>query len=74
MNKDQLKSDFWRAADALRANSNQKVSEYATSALGIIFFKPADNKYKQYEEGLLAEYQALKEAMKAVTNNKPWAG
>jgi type I restriction enzyme M protein len=63
MNKEQLKkleADLWRAADALRANSDLKASEYSTPVLGLIFLKFADNKYKQYEAEILAEYQKLK--------------
>ena len=63
MNKEQLKkleADLWRAADALRANSDLKASEYSTPVLGLIFLKFADNKYKQYEVEILAEYQKHK--------------
>lgn len=63
MNKDQLKkleSDLWRAADSLRANSDLKASEYSTPVLGLIFLKFADNKYRQHEAAILAEYQKLK--------------
>ncbi len=60
MNKEQLKNleaKLWRAADALRANSDLKASEYATPVLGLIFLKFADNKYKRYEADILAEFQ-----------------
>ncbi len=63
MNKEQLKkleTDLWRAADALRANSDLKASEYSTPVLGLIFLKFADNKYRQHEAAILAEYQRLK--------------
>ena len=63
MNKEQLKkleSDLWRAADSLRANSDLKASEYSTPVLGLIFLKFADNKYRQNEAPILAEYQKLK--------------
>lgn len=63
MNKDQLKkleADLWRAADSLRANSDLKASEYSTPVLGLIFLKFADNKYRQHEAAILAEYQQLK--------------
>lgn len=63
MNKEQLKKledDLWRAADSLRANSDLKASEYSTPVLGLIFLKFADNKYRQFEEAILAEYQKLK--------------
>ncbi len=63
MNKEQLKkleADLWRAADALRANSDLKASEYSTPVLGLIFLKFADNKYRQHEAAILAEYQKLK--------------
>ena len=63
MNKDQLKkleADLWRAADSLRANSDLKASEYSTPVLGLIFLKFADNKYRQHEAAILAEYQKLK--------------
>lgn len=63
MNRDQLKkleNDLWSAADKLRANSDLKASEYSTPVLGLIFLKFADNKYRQHEDAILAEYQKLK--------------
>lgn len=63
MNKEQLKkleADLWKAADSLRANSDLKASEYSTPVLGLIFLKFADNKYRQNEAAILAEYQKLK--------------
>ena len=63
MNREQLKKlekDLWTAADKLRANSDLKASEYSTPVLGLIFLKFADNKYRQHEDAILAEYQALK--------------
>jgi type I restriction enzyme M protein len=63
MNREQLKKlerDLWSAADKLRANSDLKASEYSTPVLGLIFLKFADNKYRQHEDAILAEYQELK--------------
>ena len=63
MNRAQLKKlerDLWAAADKLRANSDLKASEYSTPVLGLIFLKFADNKYRQHEDAILAEYQKLK--------------
>lgn len=63
MNGDQLKKlerDLWSAADKLRANSDLKASEYSTPVLGLIFLKFADNKYRQHEDAIAAEYQKLK--------------
>jgi len=63
MTRDQLKKlekDLWTAADKLRANSDLKSSEYSTPVLGVIFLKFADNKYRQHEDAILAEYQKLK--------------
>ena len=63
MNRDQLKKlerDLWSAADKLRANSDLKASEYSTPVLGLIFLKFADNKYRQHEDAILAEYQKRK--------------
>jgi type I restriction enzyme M protein len=63
MTRDQLKKlerDLWSAADKLRANSDLKASEYSTPVLGLIFLKFADNKYRQHEDAILAEYQKLK--------------
>lgn len=60
MTKDQLKkleTDLWRAADALRANSDLKASEYSTPVLGLIFLKFADNTYRKHEKAILAEYR-----------------
>ncbi len=63
MTRDQLKKlerDLWSAADKLRANSDLKASEYSTPVLGLIFLKFADNKYRQHEDAILAEYSKLK--------------
>lgn len=63
MNRDQpkkLERDLWSAADKLRANSDLKASEYSTPVLGLIFLKFADNKYRQHEDAILAEYSKLK--------------
>src|SRR5512147_885750 len=56
----QLEADLWKSADTLRANSDLKSSEYSTPVLGLIFLKFADNKYRQYEKTILAEYAKLK--------------
>lgn len=56
----QLENDLWAAADNLRANSDLKSSEYSTPVLGLIFLKFADNKYRQYEKEILAEYTSFK--------------
>lgn len=63
MTRDQLKKlerDLWAAADKLRANSDLEASEYSTPVLGLIFLKFADNKYRQHEDAILAEYSKLK--------------
>lgn len=63
MNQDQLKSlegQLWNAADAFRANSDLKASEYSTPVLGLIFLKFADNNYRKHEKEILAEFDALK--------------
>jgi len=63
MTKEQLKQlekDLWAAADNLRANSDLKASEYSRPVLGLIFLKFADNKYRQHEAEVTAEYQKLK--------------
>jgi len=56
----QLEENLWQTADTLRANSDLKSSEYATPVLGMIFLKFADNKYTQYENAILDEYQKFK--------------
>lgn len=64
MNREQLKKlerDLWAAADKLRANSDLKASEYSTPVLGLIFLKFADNKYRQHEAAIQAEYEKLKD-------------
>ena len=63
MTKEQLKQlekDLWDAADNLRANSDLRASEYSTPVLGLIFLRFADNKYRQHEQEILAEYAKLK--------------
>ena len=46
----------------MRANSDLKASEYSTPVLGLIFLKFADNRYRQFEADIRAEYEALKGA------------
>jgi len=55
-----LENSLWATADSFRANSDLKASEYSTPVLGIIFLKFADNKYCQFEEEILNEYEKLK--------------
>lgn len=56
----QLEDDLWRSADTLRANSDLKSTEYSTPVLGLIFLKFADNKYRQNEKAIMAQYTRLK--------------
>jgi type I restriction enzyme M protein len=56
----QLEKDLWDAADSLRANSDLRSSEYSTPVLGLIFLRFADNKYREHEKEILAEYAKLK--------------
>ena len=56
----ELQATLWKSADDLRANSDLRSSEYSTPVMGLIFLKFADNKYRQYEDAILAEYQQLK--------------
>lgn len=60
INLKELNDQLWKSADDLRANSDLKSSEYSTPVLGLIFLKFADNKYRQHEDEILAEYQKLK--------------
>ncbi|WNN88628.1 type I restriction-modification system subunit M N-terminal domain-containing protein [Gloeocapsopsis dulcis] len=43
---------LWEAADALRANSKLKSSEYSVPVLGLIFLCYADFKFTQAEKAL----------------------
>ena len=58
-NLKQLEADLWRSADTLRANSDLKSTEYSTPVLGLIFLKFADNKYRQHEAAITAEFAEL---------------
>jgi type I restriction enzyme M protein len=71
----ELEANLWQSADTLRANSDLKSSEYATPVLGLIFLKFADNKYRQYEAEIVAEYEDLKgtqreKSMAEITRDK----
>jgi type I restriction enzyme M protein len=60
MTRDQLKQledQLWSAADNLRANSDLKASEYSIPVLGLIFLRFADNKYRQHEAAIQAEFK-----------------
>ncbi len=63
MTRDQLKQledQLWSAADNLRANSDLKASEYSIPVLGLIFLKFADNKFRQHEAAIQAEFEKRK--------------
>lgn len=63
MTRDQLKQledQLWSAADNLRANSDLKASEYSIPVLGLIFLKFADNKFRQHEAAIQAEFKKKK--------------
>ena len=48
MNVQQLENELWEAADQLRANSKLTAAEYSMPVLGLIFLRPADNRFKAY--------------------------
>ena len=60
INLKELNDNLWKSADDLRANSDLIASEYSTPVMGLIFLKFADNKYRKYEDEIIAEYQKLK--------------
>ena len=53
-----LESDLWSAAIKMRADSDLKLSEFATPILGLIFLKFTDNKYSAVEDEINAELKA----------------
>jgi type I restriction enzyme M protein len=53
-----LEGDLWAAATRMRADSDLKLSEFATPVLGLIFLKFADNKYSAVEDEINAELKA----------------
>ena len=54
-----IEADLWHAADSLRTNFDLKANEYSTPALGLIFLKFADNKYRQHEAAVQAVYKFM---------------
>lgn len=57
-----LEDNLWSAAVKMRADSDLKLSEFATPVLGLIFLKFADNRYSAVEEAINAELEAQKES------------
>lgn len=53
-----LEDDLWSAAVRMRADSDLKLSEFATPVLGLIFLKFADNKYTAVEAEIKKELKA----------------
>lgn len=53
-----LENKLWDSANALRAYGGIKASDYAVPVLGLIFLKYAENKYKQQELKIKADYAA----------------
>ena len=52
VNKNDLETRLWDAADQLRANSELKSSEYAVPVLGLIFLRFADYKFGRAQKKL----------------------
>jgi type I restriction enzyme M protein len=57
-----LENDLWSAATKMRADSDLKLTEFATPVLGLIFLKFADNKYTAVEPQIEAELKAQKDS------------
>lgn len=53
-NHTDLEKRLWESADALRANSELKSSEYSVPVLGLIFLRFADAKFTQAKTELEA--------------------
>jgi type I restriction enzyme M protein len=53
-----LEDDLWSAAIRMRADSDLKLSEFATPVLGLIFLKFVDNKYTAVEAEIKKELKA----------------
>ena len=51
-----LKDDLWLAANKLRADSDLKSNDYSPPALGIIFLKFADIKYRHYQKEIKTRF------------------
>ncbi len=51
-NTSQLEKRLWDSADAMRANSGLKASEYSVPVLGLIFLRFADHKFDIAKEAL----------------------
>jgi type I restriction enzyme M protein len=54
-----IEKRLWEAADALRANSKLKSSEYSVPVLGLIFLCYADYKFTQVEKELQRRKRVL---------------
>ena len=52
-----IEKRLWEAADALRANSKLKSSEYSVPVLGLIFLCYADFKFTQAEKAFPSQSQ-----------------
>ncbi len=55
-----LEDNLWSAATRMRADSDLKLTEFATPVLGLIFLKFADNKYSAVEAEINKELEAQK--------------
>ncbi len=63
MTNEQLKAlekNLWDSANSLRAYGGIKAADYAVPVLGLIFLKFAENKYSQYEQEIITEYNKAK--------------
>ena len=55
-----LKDSLWHSADTLRAGAHLAANQYGEPLLGLIFLRYADILYKQHEEQIKNELNALK--------------
>ena len=53
----ELEKRLWDSADALRANSELKASEYSVPVLGLIFLRYADHKFTHAQGELAVQAQ-----------------
>ncbi|WP_198925247.1 type I restriction-modification system subunit M [Dictyobacter vulcani] len=53
----EIENRLWESADALRANTHLRASEYSVPVLGLIFLKFADNKFQKVKAELEAEQE-----------------
>lgn len=67
---EQLEAELWKVADKLRANSNLASNEYFLPILGLIFLRPATNRYYEAKKEIEEDRKAGRMPSRTTASSK----